>query len=116
LVWGPAEHDTCPASDYYINVQAWFWRGELELGTWLARHGREPHFSKRLLDDAAVFKVQLETAVNATLTKLPNGKTFLSPILCEPGKPRPYVPAANEREPWRKSCEAFGLAGFSSRF
>jgi hypothetical protein len=96
MVWGPAEHDTCGAPDYHLNVQAWCWRGELELGRWLSANGREMDLARELLDDAREFRSQLIRAVQATTTQLPDGGVFLSAVLCDPKVPRPYPPTCAE--------------------
>ena len=110
MVWGPAEHDTCPAPDYYLSVQAWFWRGEVELGTWLQVHGAENTrtLSELLLQDAAALKQQIQTAVATTVVKLEDGKTFLPPILCEPNATRPHRPTCAEiRTPFINLTQPF---------
>ena len=81
LVFGPAEHDTCPYSDYYLNVNVWCWRGLARLGNWLAAAGREPALAAQLLDNANTLRAQLHAAVAASSVPLPSGGAFVPPIL-----------------------------------
>ena len=107
MVWGPAEHDTCGAPDYHLNVQAWCWRGEVELGRWLTANGREEELARQLRDDAREYHGHLLRAVAATTTPLPDGGVFLSAILCDPKLTRPYPPTCAElRTPYENLTQA----------
>jgi hypothetical protein len=103
LVFGPAEHDTCPNSDYYINVQVWVWRGLVRLGDWLLAAGGEPALAAELLHDAADFRTQLNAAVAATVTPMAGDQLFVPPILGT-SNPALRVPWVNMTQPTPKAA------------
>ncbi|EDQ93034.1 uncharacterized protein MONBRDRAFT_22383 [Monosiga brevicollis MX1] len=93
LIYGSAEHDTCQDQDFYVDVQAWSWRGLLEFGNFLNQTG---------LGDGQPYLAAAHLMQTKLFARLPNVTVF-----DEQGKPV-FVSAKllNTDQPYRSMVES----------
>ena len=95
FIWGPAEHDRCHDPDYYFDINAWSWRGLLQLGRLhtagfsgtapLAGLRRNETYGGQLLEVAAEWSNDINRAA-AQMTVLDNsGNPIFLPSVARAG-------------------------------